>query len=96
MFCKNKSCSNRRVFLEWANTHTRQISADHHTKEDWSKEELLILQDNLYDQVQKNSKIYVRREITPFVGIDVMTTHMTFILLTQVQEVRAGYGSEFC
>ena len=30
-----------------------QISADYHTKEDGSKEELLILQDNLDDQVQK-------------------------------------------
>ena len=43
-----------------------QIRADHHTKEYGSKEELLILQDNLYDQVHKKTKICVRREITPF------------------------------
>ena len=30
-----------------------QISADHQTKVDWSKEKLLILQDNMDDQVQK-------------------------------------------
>ena len=30
-----------------------QISADRHTKDYGSKEELLILQDNLDDQVQK-------------------------------------------
>ena len=31
----------------------RQISADHHTKEDGKKEEFSILQDNLDDQVHK-------------------------------------------
>ena len=31
----------------------RQISADHLTKEDGTKEELSILKDNLDDQVQK-------------------------------------------
>ena len=50
---KNKAWTNRRVLLEWENTHTQQISAYHHTKEDRYKEELLILQDNLYDKVQK-------------------------------------------
>ena len=35
------------------NTHTHYISADHHTKEDGSKEGLLILQDDLGYQVQK-------------------------------------------
>ena len=30
-----------------------QISADHHTKEDGTKEELYILQYNLYEQVHK-------------------------------------------
>ena len=34
-------------------THTHQISADHHTKEDGSKEELLILQDNMDGQGHK-------------------------------------------
>ena len=50
---KNKAWTNRRVFLEWENIHTHQISADHHTKEDRSKEELLVLQDNLDYQVKK-------------------------------------------
>ena len=53
LFYKNKAWENRRVFLEWENTHTHQKSAYHHIKEDGSKEELLILQYNLYDQVQK-------------------------------------------
>ena len=44
---------NRRVFLGWTKTHTLQISGYHHTKEYGSKEELLIFQDNLDDQVQK-------------------------------------------
>ena len=41
------------VFLELENTHTYHISSDCHTKEDGSKEELLLLQDNMDDQVQK-------------------------------------------
>ena len=72
-----------------------QISADHHTKEDGPKEELSILQDNLDDQVQKNTKICVRRDKTPFVGITIMSTHMSWILLTQVQEIKSGFGLEF-
>ena len=63
----------------------RQISADHHTKEDRHKEELYILQYNLDDQAQKNTKICVRRDTTPFVGIAIPITHMTWILLNQVQ-----------
>ena len=43
----------------------------------------------------KNTKIFVRRDITPFVGITIMSTHMTWILLTQVQEIRSGFGLEF-
>ena len=50
---KNNDRENRRVLLEWGNTHTRQINADHCTKEDGFKEELIILQYNLDDQVQK-------------------------------------------
>ena len=53
LFWKNKAWANRRVFLEWENIHTHQISVDHHTEEYGSKEYLVILQDNLYDQVQK-------------------------------------------
>ena len=37
----------------------RQISEDHRTKEDETKEEIFILQDNLDDQVQKKKRIYV-------------------------------------
>ena len=50
---KNKAWENRRVFHEWENTHNCQISADHHTKEDGSKEKLLVSQDKLDDKVQK-------------------------------------------
>ena len=72
-----------------------QISADYHTKEDGPKEEFSILQDNLNDQVQKNTKICVRRNTTPFVGITILSTHMTWILLTLVQEIRSGFGLKF-
>ena len=73
----------------------RHISADHHTKEDGPKEELSILQDNLDGQVQKDTKICVRMDTTPFVGITNLSTHMTCILLTQVQEIISGFGLEF-
>ena len=43
----------------------------------------------------KNTKICVRRYTTPFVGIAILSTHMTWILLTQVQEIRSGFGLEF-
>ena len=72
-----------------------QISADHHTKEDGSKEELFILQDNLYEQLHKNTNIYIRRDTTTFVGNTILSTHITWILLTQVQEIRMSFGSEF-
>ena len=54
------------------------------------------LKDNLDDQVQnKNTNVCVRREITPFVGINILSTQMTWILLTQVQEIWLDFGSEF-
>ena len=53
LLLKNKAWEKRRVLLLWENTHIRQISADHHTKEDGPKEEFSILQYNLDDQVQK-------------------------------------------
>ena len=43
----------RRVLLEREKQYMRQISADHHTKEDGSKEELLILEYNLDEKVHK-------------------------------------------
>ena len=86
---------NRRVFLGWENTHMRQISADHHAKEGGPKKELSILQDNLDDQVQKKTKICVRRYTPPFVGITIMSTHMIWIILNQAQEIRSGFGLEF-
>ena len=49
LFFKNKDWENIRVFIGWENTHMRQISADHHTKEDGTKEELYTLQYNLYE-----------------------------------------------
>ena len=66
-------------------THTHQISEDHHTKEDGSKDELLILQDNLDGNIHKNTKICVRREITTFVGITILSTQLSWILLKKVQ-----------
>ena len=71
-----------------------QISADHHTKSDGTKEELSI-QDHLDDQVQKNTEICVRGDTTPFVGITILSTHINWILLTQVQEIISGFGLEF-
>ena len=44
---------------------------------------------------RKNTNIFIRREITPFVGISILITYMTWILLTKVQEIRSGFGSEF-
>ena len=70
----------------------RQISADHRTREDGPKEELSILQDKMYYQVHKNTNICVRRDTTPFVGINILSTHMNWILLTQVQEIISGFG----
>ena len=55
----------------------RQITADCHAKEDGPKEEFSVLQDNLDDQVQKKTKICVRSDTTPFVGITILSTHMT-------------------
>ena len=55
----------------------RQISEDNHTKEDSPNEELSILQDNLDYQAQKNTNICVRRDTTHFVGITILSTHMT-------------------
>ena len=49
LFFKNKAWENRRVFLGWEKTHMRHISADRHTKEDGTNEELYNLQDNMDD-----------------------------------------------
>ena len=92
LFFKNKTWANIRVFLRWENTPMRQISADHHIKEDGPKEDFFVLQDNPDDQVQKNTNICVRRDTTPFFGITILSTHMTWILLTQVQEIRSSFG----
>ena len=54
-----------------------------------------ISQDNMDDQVQKNTKICVMRDTATFVGITILSTHMTWILLTQVQEIIPGFGLEF-
>ena len=50
---KNNYWAYRRVLLDWENTHMFQISADNYTKEDGSKEEILILQYNLDGKVHK-------------------------------------------
>ena len=52
----------QKSFLEWENTHTHQISAYHHTKEDGYKEELLILKYNLDDKSQKKYQ-YMYQEV---------------------------------
>ena len=66
-----------------------QISAENHTKEYGSKEELLILKYNLDGRVHKNTKICVRIKLTPFVGIYLLSTHMNWLLLMQVKESRS-------
>ena len=43
----------------------------------------------------KNTNICVERDTIPFVGISILGTHMTWILLTQVQEIISPYGLEF-
>ena len=43
---------------------------------------------------RNNTKIYVRIEITPFVGINILSTQMTWILLAQMQEIRSGFCLE--
>ena len=43
----------------------------------------------------KNTKICVSSYTTPFFGITILSTHMTWILLTQMQEIRSGFGLEF-
>ena len=40
-------------FLEWENTHLRQISVDYHTKEGGSNEYLLLFQDNIDGKLHK-------------------------------------------
>ena len=42
-----------------------------------------------------NTNIYVRRNKTPFVGITIPSKYMTWILLTQVQEIGSFFGLEF-
>ena len=44
---------------------------------------------------RNNNNIYVRKEIIPFVGITILSTHKTWILLKQVQEIISVFGSEF-
>ena len=57
--------------------------------------ELLILQDNFDDQEHKNTNICVRREITHFVDISILSTHINCILLMQAHEIRSCFGSKF-
>ena len=95
LFYKNKAWTNRIIFLEWENKPTQNISADNHTKEDGSKDELLILQYNLNYQEHKNINICVRRQITHFLGIVILSTHINCVLLMQAQEIISGFGSEF-
>ena len=72
-----------------------QISADRHTKEDGPKEECPYYKITWRISYIKNTKIFVRRDTTPFVGITILSKHMNWILLTQVQEIRSGFGLEF-
>ena len=71
-----------------------QISADLHTKEDGHKEAFPSYKINWMIRYRKNTKICVRRDTTPFVGITILSTHMTCILLNQVQEIISGFGLE--
>ena len=43
LLLKDKVRSDRRVFLDWANTHLHQIIEYNHNKKDSSKEQLLLL-----------------------------------------------------
>ena len=54
-----------------------------------------ILQDKMDDRIQKNTNICVSRDTTPSVGITIMSTHITWILMTLVQEIRSGFGLWF-
>ena len=44
---------------------------------------------------KNNTNICVRRDIIPFVGINILITQMNWILLMQVHKIRSGFGSEF-
>ena len=44
---------------------------------------------------RKNTNICVRRDIIPFVDISLMITHISCLVLTQVQEIRSSFGLEF-
>ena len=37
----------------------------------------------------------INRYTGPFVNITILSTHMTWILLDQVQEIRSSFGLEF-
>ena len=39
--------------------------------------------------------MYVKGGTTQFSGIAILSTHMTWILLNQVQEIRSGFGLDF-
>ena len=72
-----------------------QISVYRHTKEDGSKEKLIILQGNLYDKLQKKYQYMCQEGDKTFVGITILSAQMNWILLTQVQEIISGFGSYF-
>ena len=92
---KNKYWEYRKILLEWEKTHMLKISADHHTKEDGSNWSYSSYNTTLMGRYINNIKICIRRELIIFVGIDLLITQMTWLLLKQVQEIISSFGLEF-
>ena len=44
---------------------------------------------------RNNTKICVRMEIISFDGIVLLIAHVTWLLMTEVQEIRSSFGLEF-
>ena len=94
-FSENNNWAYRRVFLEWENTHMRQISAYHNTKEDGYKEELRILKYNLDVKVQKQYQDMCQDRYNTLCWYYLLITHITCILLMKVQEIIPSFVLEF-
>ena len=78
---ENKAWSDRIVCLEWSTTYLNQISEHNHIKCDGSKENVLLLQDNIYGQVQKKYPDICRSKLILFFGIYLMITQTNWIIL---------------
>ena len=42
-----------------------------------------------------NTNICVRMKLIPFVGVSLLSTHIDWLILAQVEEIISSFGSEF-